>query len=347
MSLDTETLDPLADPRWERFVTSASDALVFHHPAWISMVNAEYGYPMRAWVLVRDGELIGGLPVADVRSRLTGRRLVALPFCDLCGPVMASDAGAPERERLLELVVSERERAAVPLDIHEAVPGLPGGFSSRSFLHHTIELDPDPTAVEQRFTTSALKRGARKAEKLGLRIERRTDAQALEDFYELHLETRRHQGVPIQSKRFIRRFASMFDRGLGHVVLVVDGDGPTIAAALFVTFNGTLTYKYGASRRSALAKRPNNLLFLDAIRWGCAEGFVRLDLGRTDHDNPGLRDFKRSWGATERELAYTWVADRAPREQGRGVPSFARAAIRRGPPVVGRMVGRALYRHVA
>lgn len=344
--MTTERLDPISDARWRRLVDAAPDALVFHHPAWLQLLRDEYGFRIETWAL-RDGEeLAGGLPVADVRSRLTGRRLVALPFCDLCGPIAAPDV--PDlTPRLAEMIVAERRRAGVPLDIHEQLSDLPDATPSKSFLHHVLALEPSSDVVERNFTTSALKRGARKAEKLGLRVERRTDTDGLDEFYALHLETRRHQGVPVQSKRFIRRFVNLFTAGLGHVALVVDESGQTAAAAVFLTFKGTITYKYGASRRAALNMRPNNLLFLDTIRWGCAQGMSRLDLGRTDLDNPGLRSFKLSWGAHERTLSYTWLSDRAPAGRGSGIPAIAQTAIRRGPPILGRAVGKALYRHVA
>lgn len=346
--MHAEVLDPLSDPRWPSFVAQAPEAVVFHHPAWLALLRAEYGYPVAAWTLCdADRAVVGGLPIARVVSRLTGRRLVALPFCDLCGPVLAGGAADEARAELLATIADQRARIGLPLDIHESVEGLGDATASRSFLHHVVELADDPVTVEARFTKSHVKRGARKAERLGLRIERRLDRAGLDEFYRLHVETRRYQGVPVQSKRFIRRFEGLFAEGLGHVALVRDPSGRVLAAAVFLTFNGTLTYKYGASDRAELGKRPNNLLFLDAIRWGCAQGMRRLDLGRTDLDNQGLREFKLSWGAAERRLSYTWVSDRPLRSRGTGVPTALQVAIRRGPPLVGRAIGKALYRHTA
>jgi lipid II:glycine glycyltransferase (peptidoglycan interpeptide bridge formation enzyme) len=232
------------------------------------------------------------------------------------------------------------------LEIHEHVGGLEDASSSQRFVQHSVPLANDPATVEAGFTKSQVRQGARKAARLGLRVERRTDARALDDFYRLHLATRRHQGVPVQPKRFIRRFSRLFERGLGHVALVVEDSGHPISAAVFMTFNGSLTYKYGASARAELSKRPNNLLFLDAIHWGCAQGLSRLDMGRTDLDNQGLRDFKLSWGATEREVSYTWVSDRRRPRRGDATPAVMRAIIRRSP-FVGRAVGEVLYRHFA
>lgn len=347
VSIRADVLDPRTDQRWESLVTTAPDALVFHHPSWMRLLSEEYGYEIEAWTLSDGERVVAGLPVARVQSRLTGRRLVALPFCDVCGPLCGPEADPSAEAELLDAIESMRRDIGLPLHIHDQIRGLSSSQPSQAFFHHVIPLDEDPAKVEAGFTKSHIKRGARKAERLGLRVERRTDVDALDSFYRMHLETRRHQGVPVQSRAFIRRFATLFEQGLGHVALVIEDSGEAVAAAVFLTFNGTLTYKFGASHRAALNKRPNNLLFLDAIHWACASGLRQLDLGRTDLDNPGLRDFKLSWGAAEHELTYTWLSDTVRSQPGGGLPRIARAAIRRGPPVLGRMAGKVLYRHIA
>ena len=48
---------------------------------------------MSALCVIEDGEAVAGLPLARVESRLTGRRLVALPFSDVCPPVRRPEAG--------------------------------------------------------------------------------------------------------------------------------------------------------------------------------------------------------------------------------------------------------------
>ena len=120
-----------------------------------------------------------------------------------------------------------------------------------------------------------------------------------------------------QPKRFISRFAELFDAGLGWTAQAT-WNGRPIAAAVFLAYNGTVVYKYGASDRAHLDKRPNHMLFFETIRRSCADGARVLDFGRTDYANSGLAAFKRSWGAEERELRYTRLADK-PATQG-GVP---------------------------
>src|SRR5262249_46016140 len=137
----------------------------------------------------------------------------------------------------------------------------------KSFWHHVVPLEPDVDAVQRRFSKSQVRRGINKAKREGVIIHRRSDIAALDTFYRLHLRTRRRQGMPTQPRRFIRRFGALFERGLGSVALA-EWQGKTIAAAVFLRAGGTLLYKYGASDRAYLDKRPNNLLFMEVIREG-------------------------------------------------------------------------------
>jgi CelD/BcsL family acetyltransferase involved in cellulose biosynthesis len=343
-SVPALTLDPVADPRWREFVERSPDAGVFHHPAWLALLRDEYGYELTAPCVVdRGGQIEAGIPFARIASPLTGRRLVALPFSDVCAPLVAAGGTAVAQELVHEL---ERlhARSAVRMEIRAEVEQLTGARLSRAHVQHVLVL-PDPESAERgSYARSAARRGAARARREGLVCQRRTDAGALDAFYALHLQTRRHQGVPIQPRRFIAALGALLDREMGFVTVVSAGGQP-VAGAVFLHFQGALTYKYGASDRAHLDKRPNNLLFMDTIAWAAAAGMRTLDFGRTETANHGLRSFKRLWGAEERPLAYTHLGGG---EDGRGAGRGRRvtaAAIRRGPPWVGRAIGAALYRH--
>jgi CelD/BcsL family acetyltransferase involved in cellulose biosynthesis len=334
-----ELLDPRSDERWRELIERAPEATAFHHPAWLSLIADHYRYPIEAPCLVEQGgRLTAGLPWARVESRLTGRRLVALPFTDACEPLIA---GASERE-LAGAVEDARLRAELPLEIRAPLEGMPGSSPQR-YWRHVLTLDDDADVVARR-ARQGIRRGVAKARREGLSCARRTDPAALDTFYRLHLRTRRHQGVPTQSKRFIVGLARLFASGNGFVAVVTDGEGAAVAAAVFLHHRDHLIYKYGASQRAALARRPNNLLFAEVIRWACEAGYRKLDFGRTDLEQEGLRGFKRGWGADEIPLHYTYVG--ADPSAGRSLPQRLLApAIRRSPPFVGRLVGAALYRH--
>ncbi len=342
-----ERLDPLTDPRWPAFLEAAADASVFHHPAWLGLVARHYRYRMMSLCVVDDaGEIVAGIPLARVQSRLTGNRLVAIPFSDVCPPAQRADADASARAALAGALAAEHQRTGLDVEVRARLEGIDDAHVIDSFLMHRLALEPDADAVLSRASKSQVRRAINKARREGVVAEPATNREALEAFYELHAQTRRRQAVPVQPKGFILGFEELFARGLGHVMLS-SHDGRPIAAAVFLQFGTTLTYKYGASDGRFLELRPNHVLFAEAIRLGCEAGMTELDFGRTDTGNEGLARFKRSWGAEEESLAYTYLADAPPRSREHGLAARAiAAAIRRGPKGTGRVIGTALYRHV-
>jgi CelD/BcsL family acetyltransferase involved in cellulose biosynthesis len=334
-------LDPLGDPRWARLVAESPQASIFHHPAWLELLHRRYRYPLAAAVVLDGaGRAVAGLPMALVSSRLTGRRLVCLPFSDVCPPLVTGDASEEALELLAATVERERRTRDLPLHVCAPFPQLAPPVDR--YLQHLVELGEGAEASEARFASRA-RRHVRKAERLGVEIKQRTDQDALEIFYALHLRTRRRLGVPTQPKAFIRDLAGLFNQGLGFVAVARLEQRP-IAAAVFLRSGGTLTYKYGASDQRHLHARPNNLLFARVIRWGCEHGLQTLDLGRTDPGQDGLAAFKRSLGATEETLAYTYCGTPPPPASSH-LERAAGAVIRRTPPAVGRAMGELLYRH--
>jgi Acetyltransferase (GNAT) domain len=280
-----------------------------------------------------------GLPLALISSPLTGRRLVALPFSDLCPPLSGDGAEHGLVAAVNDLCVS----LGIELRVHGPLAGV--GRPGPAYHHHLVCLEPDVEAVQRRFTRRQALQGVRRAQREGVVVEHRTDPKALAAFYRLHAATRKRQGIPTQPRRFILAFAGLFEQELGFVSLASVGGRP-IAAAVFLAFNGVLTYKYGASDPRFLDRRPNNLLFLDAIRWGCEQGLHTFDMGRTDLGHDSLRAFKLMWGAEERLLQYTEVGEAAAARRSSDPPQAMRVLIRRMPPILSRGLGELFYRHV-
>lgn len=337
-------VDPIRDPRWAALAQAAPGACAFHHPAWLGLLERVYGYPVMACAVLDDqGAFEAGLPMALVGGRVNSARLVALPFSDVVTP-LARDARASQWRRLSIALHQFQRQNALSIELRGDFPDGIRREPLSTFRHHLLSLTQGYDAVA-RGMKPQVARGERRARREGLRTEFRTDGGALAEFFDLHVRTRQRQGVPTQPRRFIMAFESLFAQGLGFVVLVRDGSVPA-AAAVFLSSNRTLIYKYGASDPRLLSKRPNNLLFMQTIRWACDQGLERLDFGRSDEGHDSLASFKRSFGAEENSLTYRTLAGAAapPRGRGRGL---AATLIRRSPAFVGRLAGELLYRDFA
>jgi CelD/BcsL family acetyltransferase involved in cellulose biosynthesis len=226
---------------------------------------------------------------------------------------------------------------------------LPGESEQQQIVgtRHVLTLETDPAAVLGRLHRNRIQKRIRRSRELGVEVVLSRSRAELDAFYRLHCETRRRQGVPVQPRRFISSiWERLIETGLGFVV-TARLDGTPVATALFLAWNQSLIYKYGASDNSYWKLGANFLVHWTAMEWGCANGFTTYDFGRTDAGHESLRAFKAGWGAEEIPLIYTHLGTRVPRP-GRGRAGQALAhLIQRSPTVVCRALGEMLYRYAA
>jgi CelD/BcsL family acetyltransferase involved in cellulose biosynthesis len=347
--LAVERIDPIEDASWEEFVRRTPGASVFHGSAWARVLAGSYGFRPRylAW---RDaaGTIGGGLPLFEVDSRIAGRRLVGLPFSDLCPPLAVS------QETTAELLAAAREAAAASgrtLEVRgELAPELRNSGLRRSdtFVQHVIPLAAPLEETWSRLHKAA-KKGVRKGEREGVNVRLSRERADLERFYRLNIETRRKHGVIPQPWRFFEALQREFmDRGDGFVMLA-EYEGRVIGADVVLCLGETMVSKFNASLEEQLWLRPNDLLLWKTIELARAEGYRRLDLGRCETGNEGLRHFKLRWASEETALPYYFYGPSGGTSAGdhrlgrRLMALFARHA----PPAVLRPVSALVYRHLA
>ena len=319
---------------------------VFHHRAWLALVNRSYGFPMTACCIVdASGTIRAGAPLALVTGGLRPARLTSVPLAHECAPLPAPEHDHALATKLVHGLDELRRTLRMPAELRGPVAAHPSAHVS----------DPQPRASHPARPGSgakwcgaaaAIRRSSRTPagrSGTGSSMERRTDARALADLYRLRLETHRRRGLPTEPRRFILGLAHLFDRGLGCVMLLRDRSR-AVAGAVLLCFNGRLVYGYGAADRAA-PPRPDDLLVLEAIRWGCHAGMRTLDLGRTALSDVGVREFNLSWGAEESVLAYHQLRDDPPPAPEQAGGSWTGPLIRRSPSIVSRLVGEWTYRY--
>src|SRR5580700_9061241 len=101
-------LDPLQDPRWHALVSVHPRASVFHTVGWLQALYRTYDYrPIVYTTSPPTSELKNGIVFSFVRSWLTGRRIVSLPFSDHCDPLCED---TEELRVLMERVAADLDR---------------------------------------------------------------------------------------------------------------------------------------------------------------------------------------------------------------------------------------------
>src|SRR5438046_9008203 len=78
-------INPLHDSRWSVLVESHPRSSIFHTREWLDALRRTYKYKARAFTTSAPGNLLSnGIVVCQVKSWVTGARLVSLPFSDHC-----------------------------------------------------------------------------------------------------------------------------------------------------------------------------------------------------------------------------------------------------------------------
>jgi hypothetical protein len=342
--MNLQILNPLEVPDWDALLLRSNNHAFFHSAAWAKTLEATYGFNPIYFAATADRRLTLSVPFMEVCSPFTGRRGVSLPFTDQCAPFFMDKDDLKECvENIIDYGSRARWRYAEWRDERYFGAQVP---PSDIYLTHDLNL----THTEQELFSllkDTNRRNIRKANRAGVTVRIEQSLNSLESFYRLNCITRKRHGLPPQPFSFFKNlFYGVLATGYGIVVSAVHST-KTIAASVFFNFGTTALYKYGASDLHFQSLRPNNLIMWEAIRWYKSKGCTTLSLGRTELNNHGLLNFKRSWGATESTIRYY----RYNFKKDAYLPYHSKndlhnRILARTPVGILRILGRLAYRHM-
>jgi Acetyltransferase (GNAT) domain len=344
-SLQMRILDPVHQSGWDHLVALHRDATCFHTTAWAKVLHQSYSHRPFYLHFSCGRRLAALVPLMEVRSPFTGRRGVCLPFSDACEPLIFDQEMVDlVRDRLLRFT-QERRWKYLEIRGGKSFQFATGGTAN--FYGHTLDLCSGIKELANRFA-SPVRRAIRKAERSDVSARVVRNRQAIDDFYQLHVQTRRRHGLPPQpASFFLNIYEHIVRPGLGFIVLARHGSRP-IASAIFFRFRKNALYKFGASDKKFQELRANNLVMREAIQFLARTGAEKLHFGRTECENDGLRRFKLSWGTEEETIGYFRVDPSGRRGLAPARPNsgFHKKIFGRLPLAVNRLAGSMIYPHL-
>jgi len=285
----------------------------------------------------------------QVRSWLTGSRLVSLPFSDHCEPLVDTPDDLSAISRALEEESRHRRWRYLemrPLKPVEMLASLQQVTVPYTF--HQLDLRPDVETLFRNCHKNSTQRKILRAAREGLQYREGSTAELLACFYRLHTLTRKRHNRPPQPRKWFVNLMDCFGADL-KIRVAFKGDR-AIAAVLTIRYKDTLVYKYGGSDSRFNNLGGMHLLLWRAIQEAKAAGLGFVDFGRTDEDQQGLVTFKKRWGSEQSNLTYSRYSLTC--NSGHIFESyFLNGKSARARQLLTRMpgftwLGRALYRHV-
>ena len=283
---------------WDSFVDGCPEATFFHRAGWRAVIETIFRHRSHDLLAERGRDIVGVLPLAEIRSRLFGHALVSLPFAVYAGPAAldtesrnalidaASEMAGSLGVEHLELRNREIRRADWP----------------RQDLYVTFRkrIEPD---VDSNLQAIPRKQRAmvRKGMKHGLRSEIDTDARR---FFALYADNMHRHGTPALSLRYFEHLLSTFP-GSSEVLTVVDPAGKPVSSVLSFYFRDEVLPYYAGDTVAARDVAANDFKYWELMRRACERGVRLFDYGRSKRGT-GAFDFKKNWGFEPAPLAYEY-----------------------------------------
>jgi hypothetical protein len=340
-------INPLSDSRWDDLVARHSKASAFHQRGWLEALARTYDYRPFVLTSTPPGEqLADGIVLCGISSWITGARSVSLPFADHCEPLLNDSGEFPPFVNWLRAEGDRQGWRYVELRPRSTVGNADCGLQpGSSYCFHELDISASLEQVFCGLHRNSIQRRIQRAEKEGLSYEAGRSPQLVDEFYRLLLITRRRHHLLPQPLAWFRNLVECMQDGME--ISLARKKAVPIGAMLSLRQGSAVIYKYGCSDEKFHHLGAMPFLFWRLIEESKAWGAKKIDLGRSDLDNPGLIVFKDRLGASKRRLTYYRYVNMRARNGGkrwdsRGLRQFFSIL----PDAAFSFAGRLLYRHM-
>lgn len=290
------------DDACNAFVARSSHGRMCHLPEWNRMMARVLHYKDFYLVARQDQEILGVLPLVQVRSRLFGNRMISQPLSNYGGPLTQS----PEvREALyLRSVDLAKELHCESIEFRNETPIAHDLSCREGKMCMVLPLTVDPQELWKSFDPK-VRNQVRKAEKSNI-ICTSGGLEHLDVFYDLY-SLRMHQlGTPAYSKKIMAAILHAFPQD-SRIFIVSLEDRP-IGAGFICSYNQFVEIIWAATLVEFNSLCPNNLLYWKVMEHYCLAGAKTFDFGRCTVESNTYR-FKKQWGSQPVPLFYqSWHA---------------------------------------
>ncbi|MBX3441604.1 MAG: FemAB family PEP-CTERM system-associated protein [Planctomyces sp.] len=321
---------------WDHYVLARTECPLFHRAAWRTVWNV-YGLPSLPLAAWRNGRIVGVLPLVRQASRLTGRQLVSLPWCDGVG-ILADDDAA--RSALAQAAMGlTRDWKADSVQIRERNASNLSPHVRTDKLLMELPLERSSETLWKRLS-SKVRNQVRKAEKSDLHVAV-GKAELLDEFFEVYSRNMRDLGSPSHSPDIFLAVARAFPAEVR--VWIVRLGRQAVGAGLTLANGTALEIPWASSLRKANSLCVNHLMYWRILEQACRDGFATFRFGRST-EGSGQHHFKKQWGAAETPLHWYFLSESAEQAQAAAAPpqerlGWAGRIWQRLPLAVSRRVG--------
>lgn len=328
--------------QWFRFCQSHPKASVYHQQAIHDSILQAFGLDC-SLLIARDpqGQIVGGLPLYTLSSKLFGRFAISVPYFNYGGPVCdCSQVATRLIEQARSLLSTEQlER----IEVRCVQPEL-GEQPSDKKVSMLLALPSDIQRLEQQLGAK-VRAQYNKADEHNLRVAF-GGLELLDDYYRVFSENMRDLGTPVYGKAWFRTLLEQ--DSLKPTLVCVYHHNKPVATAFLIGFNEVLEIPWASTLRSANNLNANMWMYRQVLGFAIEQGYNYFDFGRSTRD-AGTYRFKKQWGA--KAYPHYWYTLSEQQQAAELNPDNPKYALmikvwQRMPVVLTQLLGPHIVRHI-
>ena len=134
-----QILNPITHPSWDDLVIPKQPFSFFYSKSWAEVICKSYNYKPYYFLLSDENKKIALAPMIEIRSHLTGKRGVSLPFTDHCEPIFSEERYFTY---LLKHIINVGEKSGWKyIEIRGGEKLFKNALPSSCFYAHTLDLN--------------------------------------------------------------------------------------------------------------------------------------------------------------------------------------------------------------
>ncbi len=280
---------------WDDYVMQHAQASFFHRFGWKTVIEQAFSHKTFFLIAQRQQQLVGVLPLAQIKSRLFGHSLSSLPFCVYGGVLADSPEVAQQLDQAADTLA--RELKVDYLEYRCVQPQHSDWPTKSLYVTFRKQILPE---VEANMKAIPRKQRAmvRKGIKAGLVSELDNHA---ERFFPVFADNVHRHGTPALPKRYFDLLFQVF--GQDCQVLNAVHQGQVVSSVLSFYFRNEVLPYYAGDLLSARALAANDFKYWELMRRACEQGLEVFDYGRSKQGT-GPYNFKKNWGFEPQPLHY-------------------------------------------
>jgi FemAB-related protein (PEP-CTERM system-associated) len=285
---------------WDLYMQSNEGAWPYHLFGWGNAIKESYKHKPY-YLIAEDHEKIVGLqPLMHIKIPYLLNNLCALPFCDVGNPI-SKDVHVLQYmyKYILEL---GRELEVNKIELRGSIDSFHDEeFTLKKIENNKVRMILDlPNSSEELLQSfkSKLRSQIRKSEKNGITF-RWGGINDVDKFYSVFSNNMRDLGSPVHSQDLFRSIIKDLDNNVR--LGIAELENKTVGGCIIMMINDKVSIPWASTLRKYNRLAPNMLLYWNALKYSCDNGYKLFDFGRST-SGEGTYKFKTQWGAKAKPL---------------------------------------------